>query len=258
MTELLARGVGKSYGRRGLPPLVALQGVHLRVGSGQFTSLVGPSGCGKSTLLRLVAGLEEPTEGEILLDGVAGERLGRSGYMPQGDALLPWRGVLDNAAVALEMQGVGRGEARRRAAALLPAFGLEEFATAYPAALSGGLRQRAALLRTMLAGRSLLLLDEPFGALDALTRASMQEWLLEVWGRFRQTVLFVTHDVDEALYLADQVAVMSARPGAITLHSAVDLPRPRPPYDETVTTPGFAALKRQVLGALRGSGARGR
>jgi ABC-type nitrate/sulfonate/bicarbonate transport system ATPase subunit len=253
MTEVLVRALGKSYVQDRAAPLEVLRDVNLRAPSGSFVSIVGPSGCGKSSLLRIITGLAEPTTGEILLDGVAkdGERLGRSGYMPQHDALLPWRGVVGNAAVGLEMAGVGRSEARRRAEELLPVFGLEGFASAYPAALSGGMRQRVALLRTMLAGRPLLLLDEPFGALDALTRAQMQEWLLGVWERFGQTVLFVTHDVDEALYLSDEVAVMSARPGTIAMTARVDLPRPRPLYDDLVTAPPFVALKRQVLGALR-------
>jgi ABC-type nitrate/sulfonate/bicarbonate transport system ATPase subunit len=262
MTMVVVSALAKAYTRGRAAPLVALQDVHLHVPRGGFVSIVGPSGCGKSTLLRIIAGLAEPTSGQILLDGVASrsatERLGRSGYMPQHDALLPWRGVLDNAAVGLEMSGVSRREARRRARELLPAFGLDGFADVYPAALSGGMRQRVALLRTMLAGRPLLLLDEPFGALDALTRAHVQEWLLGVWGRFGQSVLFVTHDVDEALYLSDEVAVMSPRPGTIALSARLDLPRPRPAYEDLVTTPPFSALKRKILRVLRSTGGIGR
>jgi NitT/TauT family transport system ATP-binding protein len=169
--------------------------------------------------------------------------------MPQRDGLLPWRDALGNAALALECQGAGRAEARRAAAPLFDRFGLSGFEGATPAELSGGMRQRVAFVRTLLAGRPVLLLDEPFGALDSLTRGQMQEWLAGALAAEPRTVVLVTHDVDEALLLADRVAVMSPRPGRIVTELQVDLPRPRP-RRETVTTPAFAELKERALEAL--------
>jgi ABC-type nitrate/sulfonate/bicarbonate transport system ATPase subunit len=174
--------------------------------------------------------------------------------MPQKDLLLPWRTTLDNVILPLEVRGVPRDAARRRALALFPQFGLGGFERAYPATLSGGMKSRAAFLRTVLAagapeGAGLLLLDEPFGALDALTRAQLQEWLLDVWERERRTTLFITHDVDEAIFLADRVYAMSPRPGRIALAAEVALPRPRTP--ETLTTPAFVELKATLLATLR-------
>jgi len=147
--------------------------------------------------------------------------------MPQRDLLLPWRVVLDNVVLAQELSGADRQQARAQASAMLPMFGLQGFQEAFPASLSGGMRQRAALLRTFLTGRDVLLLDEPFGALDALTRAELQDWLLEVWGRYRQTVIFITHDIEEALYMGDRVVVLSRRPGRVVRSLPVQLPRPR-------------------------------
>jgi ABC-type nitrate/sulfonate/bicarbonate transport system ATPase subunit len=206
----------------------ALADVSLRVMEGEFVTVIGPSGSGKSTLFNLIVGLLDPDSGEICLDGkVCANRAGRVGYMPQRDLLLPWRSALDNAIIPLELAGMPRDEARKKARAMLPMFGLEAFADSYPAALSGGMRQRAALLRTILTERDILLLDEPFGALDALTRRDLQDWLLEVWGRFGQTVIFITHDVEEALYLGDRVIVLSTRPGRVVKSLTVDLDRPR-------------------------------
>jgi ABC-type nitrate/sulfonate/bicarbonate transport system ATPase subunit len=165
--------------------------------------------------------------------------------MQQRDLLMPWRSVLDNTILGLELGGVGRDAARARARQELERFGLTGFEDAWPAALSGGMRQRAALLRTFLAGRDALLLDEPFGALDALTRAEMQRWLLEVWGADRKTILLVTHDVDEAILLSDRVYVMSPRPGRVALEVTVELPRPR--VADLAMTPEFAALKQRLL-----------
>lgn len=228
----------------------ALRGIDLSVGDAEFVSIVGPSGCGKSTLLNIIAGLEQPTRGEIRLDGrTAPDRLGRTAYMHQRDLLLPWRTVLDNAILGLEVAGVPRRAARARAAALFSRFGLSGFEHRYPAALSGGMRQRAAFLRTVLSDKPILLLDEPFGALDALTRASMQEWLIDLWEEFRHTIVFITHDVEEAILLADRVAVMSRRPGRIIHQRTVDLPRPR--HYDLVTVPEFVALKADLLRALR-------
>lgn len=205
----------------------ALGGVSCTVEAGSVVALVGPSGCGKSTLLRLIAGLETPTEGTITLTGQVGRsRLGQVGYMPQSDALLPWRSIIDNVVLGAEIDG-RRREGIKRARDLLQEFGLGGFEQRYPAELSGGMRQRAALIRTFLTDRNLILLDEPLSALDALTRRALQGWLLELWQYFGYTVLLVTHDVREAVTLADAVLVMSPRPGTIRERVAIDLPRPR-------------------------------
>jgi ABC-type nitrate/sulfonate/bicarbonate transport system ATPase subunit len=247
--KLSCQGLSKTFSGRG-GEVPALGGVDLHVAEGEFVAIVGPSGCGKSTLFNVLAGLIRPSQGRIELDGRAPESLlGRVGYMPQKDLLMPWRTVLDNVSLGLELQGIGRREARSRAASEVSRFGLAGFERGWPAELSGGMRQRAALLRTFLAGREVMLLDEPFGALDALTREAMQEWLLEVWQADRKTVLFVTHDLDEAIYLADRVYVMSGPPGQMRICVEVDLPRPR--TLEMTTSAEFIALKQRLLGPLR-------
>jgi ABC-type nitrate/sulfonate/bicarbonate transport system ATPase subunit len=251
--KLATEGLGKTFpGHDGSADgeVRALTGVDLAVGEGEFVSLVGPSGCGKSTLFNIVAGLVRPTDGRVLIDGgEPGRLLGSVGYMPQRDLLMPWRTVLDNCTLGLELSGVRRREARARAREALPRFGLDGFEDRWPASLSGGMRQRAALLRTFLAGRDVMLLDEPFGALDALTRSGMQAWLLEVWESDRKTILFVTHDVEEAVLLSDRVYVMSGRPGRMVMCVDVDLPRPRT-LDATTTT-RFTELKARILAPLQ-------
>ena len=249
--DLEVAGAGRRYrARRG--EITALAGVDLAVGPGEVVAVVGPSGCGKSTLLELVAGLQEPDEGTVTVAGAADAagRRAACAYMPQRDLLLPWRDALSNAALALECQGLSKREARRRAAPLFERFGLAEFERSYPADLSGGMRQRVAFLRTLLPGRPVLLLDEPFGALDSITRASMQEWLAAALAGEPRTVLLVTHDVEEALYLADRVAVMSPRPGRVVQELEPELDRRRP-RTEVVTDPAFAGLKERALEALR-------
>jgi ABC-type nitrate/sulfonate/bicarbonate transport system ATPase subunit len=227
-----------------------LQDVSVRVAPGEFVSVIGPSGCGKSSLLTILTGLLRPLSGQVLVDGVdVTGHVGLTGYMPQKDLLLPWRSVLDNAAIGLEMRGMGRRDARREAMRWFGRFGLEGFERAYPSALSGGMRQRTALLRTFLAGRDILLLDEPLGALDAITRMDMQQWLLDVWESLGKTIVLVTHDVDEALFLSQRVYVMTPRPGRIAAEIAVDIPRPRD-HHAVVTSPRFAELKRFVLQTL--------
>jgi ABC-type nitrate/sulfonate/bicarbonate transport system ATPase subunit/protein associated with RNAse G/E len=227
----------------------ALVDVSFDVRPGEFVTLIGPSGSGKSTLFNIIVGLLDPDEGEVWLDGeLAPNRLGRVAYMPQRDLLLPWRTVIDNAIIPLELAGIPREQARERARELLPPFGLKDFGDAYPPALSGGMRQRAALLRTALAGRDVLLLDEPFGALDALTRRELQDWLLEMWRQFGQTVLFVTHDVEEALYLADRVVVLTARPGKVCEVLEVALPRPR--RRAMIATTAFTEQMAHLMAAL--------
>jgi ABC-type nitrate/sulfonate/bicarbonate transport system ATPase subunit len=176
-------------------------------------------------------------------------RLGRVGYMQQKDLLLPWRTVLDNTILGLEINGVSRRQARKQALELTESFGLKGFEDQYPFALSGGMRQRAAFLRTMLLGHEIILLDEPFGALDALTRIQMQEWLLDLWESMNSTIILITHDVDEAILVSDRVYVFSPRPGTVKMVVGVDLPRPRN-YD-MVTSPEFAALKSRLMEPLR-------
>ncbi len=230
-------------------PLPVLDRVSLTVQPGEFVSVVGPSGSGKSTLFNIIAGLEQPDSGRVLLQGAdtIGQR-GRVAYMPQRDALLPWRSVLDNAVLATTVQRGDVAAARAEAQDLLEPFGLAGFGDSLPATLSGGMRQRAALLRTVLWKQPIMLLDEPFGALDALTRAQLQQWLLTLWDRLDRTLLLVTHDVDEALLLSDRVYVLSARPGRVVLDLPVELARPRT-YD-IVTDPAFGCLKTRLLRAL--------
>jgi ABC-type nitrate/sulfonate/bicarbonate transport system ATPase subunit len=228
----------------------ALDHIDLAVPQGSFISLIGPSGCGKSTIFNIVAGLQEPSEGRVLIDGIdATGTIGRVGYMLQKDLLLPWRTLTDNIILGMEIQGVKRAEARARALPLLRRYALAGFENAYPRALSGGMRQRAALLRTLLLDTDVILLDEPFGALDAQTRLRMQEWLLQLWEDFGKTVVFVTHDVEEAIFLSDEVHVMSTRPGRLIATIPVALPRPR--LRGSTTTADFMALKERCLDLLQ-------
>jgi ABC-type nitrate/sulfonate/bicarbonate transport system ATPase subunit len=227
----------------------ALAPVSLSIAPGRFVSLIGPSGCGKSTIFNIVAGLLQPSGGRVSIDGSdATGTIGRVGYMLQKDLLLPWRSVLDNVILGLEIRGVPLRTARERALPLLRRYGLAGFEHLHPNALSGGMRQRAALLRTLLCDTDVILLDEPFGALDAQTKLQMQEWLMQLWGDFGKTVVFVTHDIDEAIYLSDEVHVMATRPGRIVETIAVPIARPRP---RTVTLSGeFIAIKERCLALL--------
>lgn len=222
------------------PGTPVLGGIDLTVRRGEFVSVIGPSGCGKSTLFDIVAGLRSPDAGTVTVEA--------SAYMPQKDLLFPWRTVLANTALGLEVQGVPAAAARAQAQELFPVFGLDGFENARPSALSGGMRQRAALLRTVVQGRDVLLLDEPFGALDSLTRTSMQDWLQSVWERYRWTVVMITHDIREAVQLSDRVVVLSPRPATVVADLTIELPRPR--GIDAVTTPEFAAYERELLGAL--------
>ena len=251
--KIKADSIYKSYeveGRR--EPVLA--GINLTVGPGEFVSMIGPSGCGKSTLLNIIAGLDQPDAGTVELDeewngNRPKNRLGRIGYMQQKDLLLPWRTVLDNAALGLELQGMPRRRARRRALEMTGLFGLKGFENQYPFTLSGGMRQRAAFLRTMMLDQAVLLLDEPFGALDALTRVQMQEWLMDLWGALGKTIILITHDVDEAVLLSDRVYVLTARPGRTKTIMDVNLPRPR--SYQLITEPPFTQLKGELLASLR-------
>jgi ABC-type nitrate/sulfonate/bicarbonate transport system ATPase subunit len=210
--------------------LVALDGLSLIVGNAEFVALVGPSGSGKSTLLDIVAGLITQDSGTVRLDGeptTAKQRLGQSAYMQQRDLLLPWRTTTGNAALGLEASGLPPAAAEQMVAAELGRFGLDGFGNAYPAQLSGGMRQRTAFLRTILPRKELVLFDEPFGALDALTRSDLQAWLAGLWEQERSSVLLVTHDVEEAVFLADRVIVLTPRPGRVAFELRISLPRPR-------------------------------
>ena len=249
--QLQLVNVWKRFGE-GDRQTVAVRNVDLSIAPGEFVTLIGPSGCGKSTLFNMIAGLLPPDlDGSILLAGrpqMDGALLGKIAFMPQRDLLFPWRTVLDNATIALEVEGMSRKAARQKAEALFPDFGLQGFEKHYPHQLSGGMRQRVALMRTFLFERDLILLDEPFGALDALTRSMMQRWLLDIWARHRRTVLFITHDIDEAIFLGDKVVVMTARPGTVRCEVKVDLPRPR---DAAILTdPEFMEIKRKLLAVV--------
>ena len=241
----------KSFASADMPSVEAMVDVSLDVALGEFVVIVGPSGCGKSTLLNVIAGLIDPDSGSVNLKGDNGaQRIGRVAYMHQIDLLLPWRNVLSNAILGLEIAGVPRQEAEDKATELATKFGIDDFLNAYPATLSGGMRQRVALLRAVLPERDVLLLDEPFKALDAITRSELQRWLSDVLDRSHRATIMVTHDVEEALMLGDRVLVMSPRPGRILLELDVDLPRPRP--KDVVRDPKFVDLKWRLLSALDG------
>jgi ABC-type nitrate/sulfonate/bicarbonate transport system ATPase subunit len=239
-------GVGHSFGE-----LRAIERIDLDAGAGEVVGIVGPSGCGKTTLLEQVAGLRPPDTGRIAVGEATAvdERLARCAYMPQRDLLLPWLSAVDNAALALRIAGVGRREARAQAGQHFDRLGLTGFECTRPGELSGGMRQRVAFLRTLMAGRPVLLLDEPFASLDAITRAEMQSWLAGVLGPDRHTVLLVTHDVEEALYLSDRVLVLSARPAHVA--ASIEVPSPRAAdRAAAVTSPGFTELRERALRSL--------
>jgi len=236
-------------GTEGLAPVPVLGPLSLEVESGSFVALLGPSGCGKSTLIRIIAGLRLPTHGSVCVDD---ERIlgphPSVGVMFQDANLLPWRRVIDNVALPLELQGQPVQRRREAAAQMLHRMGLSDFAQAYPAALSGGMAQRAALGRALMTQPRVLLLDEPFGALDALTREKISLDVRQVWQQQRHTLLMVTHDIHEAVLLSQRVIVMSRRPGRIIADIVVDLPEPRTPA--AVYTPAFARLAHQVREAI--------
>lgn len=234
---------------RSFSALTALAPTDLEVQQGKFICLVGPSGCGKSTLFNVISGVLPPDSGRILIDGrdVTGSS-GHVGYMLQKDLLLPWKTVIDNIVLGAVINGGANRAQRTQGVALARRYGLGEFINHYPAALSGGMRQRVALMRTLAMQHDIMLLDEPFGALDSQTRLAMQQWLLQVWSEQRRTVVFITHDIDEAIMLADRVVVMTPRPGRIRAILPVPVPRPR--SLATLTDPRFIALKGQILSLI--------
>jgi ABC-type nitrate/sulfonate/bicarbonate transport system ATPase subunit len=234
----------------------ALAGIDLEIAAGETMALVGPSGCGKSTLLELIGGLTAQGEGEITISGraAAAERSQSSAWMPQSDMLMPWKTAADNAAIALRLAGDDRASARSEATRMLDRLGLSEFAKSYPRQMSGGMRQRVAFARTLLAGTPVLLLDEPFAALDAITRADLQGWLIETLRVEGRTTVLVTHDVEEALFVADRVALLSPRPGRVIL--TIDSPAQSErslPRAQAISRPAFVAARERALEALEES-----
>ncbi|ARD49740.1 ABC transporter ATP-binding protein [Sporosarcina sp. P33] len=229
-------------------PAAILNNVDWHVNEGEFVSIIGPSGYGKSTLFRLITGLENPDSGRILLNGeAAADRLGKVGYMPQQDLLMPWRTILENVRLPLELQRVK--PSADEMIGLLADFGLAGEEHAYPGSLSGGMRQRVSFLRTILTGSNILLLDEPFSALDAITRLTMQEWLIGQWRKLDKTILFITHDIDEALFLSDRIFVLAEKPVQTIREVQVPLGRPRMMRD--LAQPELVELKEQLIAELR-------
>lgn len=245
---LSVQGVSKHFGDTN-HAVTAIQDVSFDIPRGAFVSILGPSGCGKSTLFNIIAGLLPPTAGDVRLEdtSIIG-KAGQVGYMLQKDLLLPWRTIEDNITLGQTLRGISRSKARTAAAPLIRRCGLEHFEKKKPHQLSGGMRQRAALLRTLLTGKDVLLLDEPFGALDAITRLELQMTLIDVWQETRKTILFVTHDVEEALLLSDEIIVLTQRPGRVRARLPVTLPRPRTP--DMLASPELMQLKAQLMTLL--------
>jgi putative hydroxymethylpyrimidine transport system ATP-binding protein len=227
-----------------------LKDFDLHINEGDFVSIIGPSGSGKSTLFKLITGLEQPSEGEIFLQNqLKSHRLGQVGYMPQQDLLLPWRTIVENAALPLEIKGIKKHEAHRQVLELLDEFGLKGVENSFPSALSGGMRQRVSFLRTILGGSHVLLLDEPFSAVDAITRMTLQEWLLAQWQKRKETILFITHDVNEALFLSDRIFIFTETPTSKLEEVKVPLERPRVLKD--LNLPAVIELKDYLVDQLR-------
>ncbi|MBN1193921.1 MAG: ABC transporter ATP-binding protein [Methanomicrobiaceae archaeon] len=247
MSGVSIQNLNRIFEKEGGAPTVALEEITLDIEDEEFVCLVGPSGCGKTTLLRIIAGLDTATGGSVSIDGeqITGPDP-RRGMVFQEYSLFPWRNVMDNIAFGLEMKGMDHASRMHIASEYLELVGLEQFRDAFPFELSGGMRQRVAIARALANNPDVLLMDEPFGALDAQTRNDMQQELLEIWEKTKKTVIFVTHSVDEAVYLADRIVVLSPRPGRICENIAVDLPRPR-----VRTSVDFAELRRHVLSLLQ-------
>ncbi len=246
---LSVEAVHKSYGRKTAQKAV-LGGLSLSVGAGEFVSLIGPSGSGKTTLFKIIGGLETPDRGDISIAGrrTTGER-GHIAYMPQHAALLPWQTVADNLALSLVLSGEDKREAHEKTRQWLERIGLDGYADAYPHVLSGGMLQRISFLRALLAPQQLMLLDEPFGALDALTRLHMQQWLMSIWEQNRRSVLLVTHSIEEALMLSDRIVVLSASPAVVL--EQINVPFARPRGEQLWTEPRFNELKQHIYTLLK-------
>ncbi len=243
-TILEVINIKKSY-----PDLDTLEDISLSLKRNQFVSLLGPSGCGKSTLFNIISGLEPPDSGRIIINGQDyNGRTGRVSYMHQKDLLLPWKNIMDNVCLPLFIKGENRKNSYRRAEKYFPEFGLEGFEKKYPFQLSGGMRQRAALLRTYLFADDIMLLDEPFGSLDAITRRNMQAWLLELFEKLDASVLFITHSIDEAIFLSDRIYLLSRRPAGVRKIFDIDIKRPRD--NKIITSVGFNRLKEEIIQLL--------
>lgn len=241
MNKIEVVSISSSY--KDLP---VLDDISIHVREKELVSILGPSGCGKSTLFNIISGLIKPDCGKVLIDGqdYTG-RTGRAGYMHQKDLLLPWRTIIDNVCIPLLVQRQSIKDARRKANPYFETFGLQGFQKKYPCQLSGGMRQRAALLRTYMFNSDIMLLDEPFGGLDAITRRRMQEWLMGVIASINSTILFITHDIDEAIFLSDRIYLFSKRPATVCRVFDVGIERPR--GNRTFTSPEFNSLKEQIL-----------
>ncbi|MCD6435839.1 MAG: ABC transporter ATP-binding protein [Clostridiales bacterium] len=228
-----------------------LQGINIELGKGEFVTLIGPSGIGKSTLFNIVSGLQIPESGKIVINGH--EVTGKTGvvsYMHQKDLLLPWRTVIENGSLPLEIKGMGKEDAKIKVKEVLETFELAGDANKYPSQLSGGMRQRVALLRTYMTSKDIMLLDEPFGGLDALTKHKMQEYLLQVQRNIRASILFITHDIEEAIFLSDRIYILNGNPAKIIKEIKVNLPRPR--TGEIISSVEFTDIKRDILKLLQG------
>ncbi|TXC91604.1 ABC transporter ATP-binding protein [Metabacillus litoralis] len=231
-------------------PIPIIKNLDLQINKGEFVSVIGPSGSGKSTLFKLVTGLEQQTSGSILLQNKSvSNRLGQVGYMPQQDLLLPWRTIVENALLPLEIKGMKKREAYTQVVNLLEEFGLAGVEDKFPSELSGGMRQRVSFLRSILSGAQILLLDEPFSALDAITRLSLQEWLVTQWQKRKNTILFITHDVNEALFLSDRIFIFTEKP--VTELKEVNVPLGRPRSLKDLNHPKMIELKEMLLDELR-------
>lgn len=230
--------------------LEVLKDVNIHVKNGEFVSIVGPSGCGKSTLFHILTQIESQYTGDIMIEGTNLENSNKKmSYMHQKDLLMPWRTMIDNVILPLELEGKSKKEAYKDFYRLLPAFGLEGFERAYPNEMSGGMRKRAALFRTIMVDSDIMLLDEPFGALDAINRSKMQEWLLKIWHQFKRTVVFVTHDIEEAIFLSDRIYVLSDRPAKVVEEVTINFRRPR--STDILIDSEFLTYKKILLDALK-------
>lgn len=246
---LEVKGVRKSFGK-GASAKEVLGGLSFTVADGEFVSIIGPSGSGKTTLFGVIGGLERPSVGEIWIDGreTTGSR-GHISYMPQQPSLLPWRTVAGNIELSLQIAGIEKSESKKKAMEWLERIGLAAYATSYPHVLSGGMGQRVSFLRALLAPQSLMLLDEPFGALDALTRVQMQQWLMSIWEENRRSVLLVTHSIEEALFLSDRIIVLSDSPAVVL--KELDVPFDRPRSDAIWEDTRYLQLKNEIYSLLQ-------
>lgn len=229
--------------------LPILKNLSLYLNAGEFVTIIGPSGCGKSTIFNHISGILKPVSGKIYIDGAehTGET-GRVSYMYQKDLLFPWRQIIDNVSLPLVLKGTKKAEARREVASYFALFGLDGFEHKYPHQLSGGMRQRAAFMRTYMYKSDIILLDEPFGGLDAITKSKMQDWLLDILPKLKASVLFITHDIEEAIYLSDRIYVLTERPAQIKKEFIIDVPRPR--NRDITTSDHFNEIKRAILHLL--------